>query len=51
MTTIDDPATLSPAQARALFRAGVIAPTSGWAAGHTQMFTTDVPDTDYRVEA
>jgi uncharacterized protein YcsI (UPF0317 family) len=43
MTTIDDPATLSPAQARALFRAGTIAPTSGWAAGHTQANLIAVP--------
>jgi uncharacterized protein YcsI (UPF0317 family) len=43
MTTIDDPATLSPAQARALFRAGAIAPTSGWAAGHTQANLIAVP--------
>lgn len=43
MTTIDDPATLSPIQARALFRAGTIAPTSGWAAGHTQANLIAVP--------
>jgi uncharacterized protein YcsI (UPF0317 family) len=36
VTAIDDPATLSPTQARALFRTGALAPTSGWAAGHTQ---------------
>ncbi|MDQ2881774.1 MAG: putative hydro-lyase [Actinomycetota bacterium] len=43
MTTIDDPATLSPAQARALFAAGAVAPTSGWAAGHTQTNLLVVP--------
>lgn len=43
MTTIDDPATLSPTQARGLFRAGTIAPTSGWAAGHTQVNLIAVP--------
>ncbi len=43
MTTIDDPATLSPTQAQALFRAGTIAPTSGWAAGHTQANLIAVP--------
>ncbi len=43
MTTTDDPTTLSPTQARALFRAGTIAPTSGWAAGHTQANLIAVP--------
>jgi uncharacterized protein YcsI (UPF0317 family) len=43
MTTIDNPATLSPAQARALFRCGTVAPTSGWAAGHTQANLIAVP--------
>ncbi|MGH3510875.1 MAG: putative hydro-lyase [Pseudonocardiaceae bacterium] len=43
MTTIDDPATLIPAQARALFRAGAVAPTSGWAAGYTQANLIAVP--------
>ena len=43
MTTIDDPATLSPTQARALFRTGALAPTSGWAAGHTQANLIAVP--------
>jgi uncharacterized protein YcsI (UPF0317 family) len=43
VTTIDDPATLSPTQAHALFRAGTIAPTSGWAAGYTQANLVAVP--------
>ena len=43
MTTIDDPAILSPARARALFRAGTVASTSGWAAGHTQANLIAVP--------
>jgi uncharacterized protein YcsI (UPF0317 family) len=43
MTTIYDPATLSPTQARALFRAGTIAATCGWAAGHTQANLIAVP--------
>ncbi|MGH3780125.1 MAG: putative hydro-lyase [Pseudonocardiaceae bacterium] len=34
---------MSPAQARALFRAGTIAPTCGWAAGHTQANLMAVP--------
>ncbi|AXB44426.1 hypothetical protein A4R43_19455 [Amycolatopsis albispora] len=37
MTMVDEAThALTPAQARARFRAGVSAPTSGWAAGYTQ---------------
>jgi uncharacterized protein YcsI (UPF0317 family) len=43
VTTIDDPIALSPAQAHALFRAGTVAPTSGWAAGHAQANLIAVP--------
>lgn len=41
MTTI--PATLSPADARALFRAGTSTPSTGWASGHTQANLIAVP--------
>lgn len=43
MTTIDNPTTLSPSQARVLFRAGTVAPTSGWAAGYTQTNLIAIP--------
>jgi uncharacterized protein YcsI (UPF0317 family) len=39
----DDPATLTPARARALFRAGLVRPTAGWALGHTQANLIIVP--------
>ncbi|MER7865438.1 putative hydro-lyase [Amycolatopsis japonica] len=44
MTTFDDPATLSPAEARALFRAGTARPTTGWANGFTQTNLIAVPE-------
>ncbi|RZQ63369.1 putative hydro-lyase [Amycolatopsis suaedae] len=44
MTTFDEPATLSPAEARALFRAGTDLPTTGWANGFTQTNLIAVPD-------
>jgi uncharacterized protein YcsI (UPF0317 family) len=43
MTTFDDPARLTPAQARALFRAGQENPTAGWSAGFTQTNLIAVP--------
>ncbi|HVV08525.1 putative hydro-lyase [Amycolatopsis sp.] len=43
MTTVDEPAALSPAQARALFRDGTVTPTSGWASGYTQANLIAVP--------
>jgi uncharacterized protein YcsI (UPF0317 family) len=39
----DDPATVTPARARALFRAGLRVPTSGWSAGWTQANLVAVP--------
>ncbi|MFJ9690843.1 putative hydro-lyase [Kitasatospora sp. NPDC101183] len=39
----DDPATLTPSQARALFRAGLVRPTAGWALGRTQANLIIVP--------
>jgi uncharacterized protein YcsI (UPF0317 family) len=44
MTTFDDPATLTPAEVRALFRAGTAYPTAGWAAGFTQTNLIAVPE-------
>lgn len=44
MTTFDDPATLTPAEARALFRAGTAHPTAGWATGFTQTNLIAVPE-------
>ncbi|MQA96420.1 MAG: putative hydro-lyase [Streptosporangiales bacterium] len=38
-----DPAALTPAEARALFRAGLKAPTAGWSAGYTQANLIAVP--------
>jgi len=38
-----DPATLSPAEARALFRAGLRTPTAGWCRGWTQANLLAVP--------
>ncbi|GAA3582682.1 putative hydro-lyase [Amycolatopsis ultiminotia] len=43
MTTFQDPSTLTPAQARALFRAGTERPTTGWADGYTQTNLIAVP--------
>jgi uncharacterized protein YcsI (UPF0317 family) len=43
MTTVEEPATLSPAHARALFRTGMVSPTSGWATGYTQANLVAVP--------
>jgi uncharacterized protein YcsI (UPF0317 family) len=43
MTTIHDPATLTPAEARAVFRAGAVTPTSGWCTGYTQANLIAVP--------
>ncbi|MFI5608522.1 putative hydro-lyase [Amycolatopsis sp. NPDC051903] len=43
MTTFRDPAALSPAEARALFRAGTDRPTTGWALGYTQTNLIAVP--------
>jgi len=43
MTTFDDPATLTPAAARKLFRAGAAHPTTGWATGFTQTNLIAVP--------
>jgi uncharacterized protein YcsI (UPF0317 family) len=40
---IDDPAHLSPADARARFRAGLRVPTAGWSAGWTQANLIAVP--------
>jgi uncharacterized protein YcsI (UPF0317 family) len=37
------PANLSPAEARALYRAGTTAPSAGWAAGYTQANLVAVP--------
>ena len=39
----EDPAALSPAEARALFRAGLRVPTAGWSAGWTQANLLAVP--------
>ncbi|AUG76470.1 hypothetical protein CFP65_1582 [Kitasatospora sp. MMS16-BH015] len=38
-----DPATLTAARARALFRAGTVSPTAGWALGRTQANLIAVP--------
>jgi uncharacterized protein YcsI (UPF0317 family) len=43
MTTFDNPATLTPAEARALFRSGRAHPTTGWATGFTQTNLIAVP--------
>ncbi|WP_033295791.1 putative hydro-lyase [Amycolatopsis jejuensis] len=43
MTTFHDPSTLTPAEARALFRAGTERPTTGWAQGHVQTNLLAVP--------
>ena len=40
---MDDPAVMSPARARALFRSGAVLPTSGWCHGHTQANLIVVP--------
>src|SRR5215217_4727945 len=44
MTTFDQPAMFSPAQARALFREGSARPTTGWAAVFTQTNLIAVPE-------
>ncbi|MFD9892953.1 putative hydro-lyase [Amycolatopsis sp. NPDC059027] len=44
MTTYDDPATLTPAEARAVFRTGTERPTTGWARGYTQTNLIAVPE-------
>jgi len=44
MTAFKDPATLTPAEARALFRAGTERPTTGWADGYTQTNLIAVPE-------
>ena len=38
-----DPAGLLPAEARALFRAGLVTPTSGWSSGYAQANLIIVP--------
>jgi uncharacterized protein YcsI (UPF0317 family) len=43
MTTFENPATLAPSAARALFRAGTEQPTTGWASGYTQANLIAVP--------
>ena len=45
MTPLDilNPRTLSPTAARAAFRTGTVSPTSGWAAGYTQLNMISVP--------
>ncbi|WP_158886750.1 putative hydro-lyase [Amycolatopsis anabasis] len=43
MTTFENPSTVTPSQARALFRAGTVNPTAGWAAGFTQTNLIAVP--------
>ncbi|WP_370944830.1 putative hydro-lyase [Amycolatopsis sp. cg5] len=44
MTTMQDPSTLTPAAARALFRSGRTRPTAGWATGFTQTNLIAVPE-------
>ncbi|MBE1500692.1 uncharacterized protein YcsI (UPF0317 family) [Amycolatopsis lexingtonensis] len=44
MTTTDEPATFTPAQARAVFRRGTARPTTGWANGFTQTNLIAVPE-------
>lgn len=39
----ENPSTLLPAEARALFRAGLVTPTSGWSAGYAQANLIIVP--------
>lgn len=43
MTTFDEPATCTPAQAREVFRRGAARPTTGWASGFTQANLIAVP--------
>jgi uncharacterized protein YcsI (UPF0317 family) len=43
MTDTERPDTLTPAEARARFRAGLRVPTSGWCAGWTQVNLLAVP--------
>jgi uncharacterized protein YcsI (UPF0317 family) len=44
MTTFDEPATFTPAQAREVFRRGTARPTTGWANGFTQTNLIAVPE-------
>ncbi|MCR6484148.1 putative hydro-lyase [Amycolatopsis sp. OK19-0408] len=44
MTTFDEPATYTPAQAREVFRRGTARPTTGWANGFTQTNLIAVPE-------
>ena len=44
MTTFDETATLTPREARALFRTGTARPTTGWANGFTQTNLIAVPE-------
>ncbi|WP_020671528.1 putative hydro-lyase [Amycolatopsis nigrescens] len=44
MKTFENPAAITPAHARALFRAGTASPTTGWAAGYTQTNLIAVPE-------
>jgi uncharacterized protein YcsI (UPF0317 family) len=44
MTTFDEPATYTAAQARAAFRTGTAHPTTGWASGFTQTNLIAVPE-------
>lgn len=43
MTSVHDPAALGPTEARTLFRAGLAAPTAGWASGFAQANLVAVP--------
>jgi uncharacterized protein YcsI (UPF0317 family) len=40
----DNPADLTPAEARTLFRTGTVSPTAGWATGFTQVNLIAVPE-------
>ncbi|GDY30995.1 putative hydro-lyase [Gandjariella thermophila] len=44
MTTIQNPAKLTPREARGLFRDGIAAPTTGWCTGYTQANLIAVPE-------
>lgn len=43
MTQVGDPARLTAREARELFRAGTVAPTAGWSAGHAQANLVALP--------
>ena len=43
MTRATDPASLTPGEARALFRSGLVTPTAGWCRGHAQANLVCVP--------